>query len=134
MMRRLFTLISVLTFLTGAVPIALAHEPPAPFKLTKVDKLGEILTGPKGMTLYTFDNDKEPGKSTCSGECAKMWPPFTPEASAPAPKAPLSIITRDDGSKQYAYKGKPLYYYVKDSKPGDATGHGVGNRWWAAKP
>jgi predicted lipoprotein with Yx(FWY)xxD motif len=62
------------------------------------------------MTLYTFANDKEPGKSACNGPCAENWPPFKSEANAPAPRAPLSIITRDDGSKQYAYKGKPLYY------------------------
>ena len=61
------------------------------------------------MTLYTCANDKEPGESACDGPGTEDWPPFRPEATAPAPHAPLSIITRDDGSKQYAFKGKPLY-------------------------
>lgn len=86
------------------------------------------------MTLYTFDNDKESGKSTCSGGCARAWPPYAPKASDPAPVARLSTITRDDGSKQYAYKGKPLYHFRRDKKPGDTTGHGAGDRWWVVKP
>jgi predicted lipoprotein with Yx(FWY)xxD motif len=45
-----------------------------------------------------------------------------------------SIVTRDDGSKQWAYKGKPLYLWVKDQKPGDMTGDGVNNVWHTAKP
>jgi predicted lipoprotein with Yx(FWY)xxD motif len=46
----------------------------------------------------------------------------------------FSIITRDDGSKQWALKGKPVYYWVKDSKPGDKTGDGVNGIWQVAKP
>ncbi len=113
--------------------VASADSPPAPLKHAKVAQMGEVLVGPSGMTLYTFANDKEPGKSACTGPCAENWPPFKPEANAPAPKAPLSIITRDDGAKQYAYKGKPLYYWKNDKKAGDATGHGVNNVWAVAK-
>ena len=40
-----------------------------------------------------------------------------------------TIITRDDGAKQWAYKGKPLYLWIKDSKPGDRTGDGFNNAW-----
>jgi predicted lipoprotein with Yx(FWY)xxD motif len=109
-------------------------EAPPPLKHGRVSGQGEVLAGPNGMTLYTFANDKEPGKSACTGQCVQNWPPAKPEASAPEPKAPLSLITRDDGSKQYAYKGKPLYYYAKDEKRGDAKGHGLGNAWAVAKP
>ena len=56
-----------------------------------------------------------------------------PEANAAAPKASLSIIRRDDGSKQYAFKDKPLYYWKNNQKAGDATGHGVNNVWAVAK-
>ena len=86
------------------------------------------------MTLYIFDNDTEPGKSTCSGGCARAWPPYAPKAGDPKPDASLSISTRDDGSKQYAYKGKPLYYFTRDKQPGDTTGQGAGDRWWVVKP
>ena len=39
----------------------------------------------------------------------------------------------NDGSKQWAYKGKPLYTWVKDTKPGDMTGDNVNNVWHVAK-
>ncbi len=86
------------------------------------------------MTLYLFDNDKEPRKSTCAGGCARAWPPYAPKAGDPKPAAPLNTITRDDGSKQYTYKGKPLYYFKKDKQPGDTIGQGAGKRWWVVKP
>jgi predicted lipoprotein with Yx(FWY)xxD motif len=87
----------------------------------------------KGMTLYTFDKDT-PGKSTCNGQCAKNWPPLAVADGAKV-SGNWSIITRDDGLKQWAYKGKPLYGWVKDSKPGDTTGDGVMNgAWHVARP
>ncbi|MFQ5875777.1 MAG: hypothetical protein ACE5JL_18525, partial [Dehalococcoidia bacterium] len=87
-----------------------------------------------GMTLYIYARDAEPGKSTCTGGCAQSWPPFGPGAYDPAPKAPLSVIRRNDGSKQYAYKGKPLYFWVGDKTPGDTTGHKLGGVWFVAQP
>jgi predicted lipoprotein with Yx(FWY)xxD motif len=115
-------------------PPAWGQDPPAPLKVTKAGPLGAILVGPAGMTLYTFISDKEDGKSVCTGSCARKWPPFTATANAPAPRAPLTLITRDDGSKQYAWKGKPLYYYAEDKKPGDTTGHEVGKSWFVVAP
>lgn len=134
MIERLFPLLAGLLWLAGAASIAGAAEVPTPLKQAHVYELGDILTGPNGMTLYTFANDREPGKSACNGPCAQNWPPFVPEASAPAPEPPLSVIARDDGSKQYAYKGKPLYYWKNDAKPGDTTGHKVRDVWFVAQP
>ena len=92
------------------------------------------LVGPNQMTLYVFDRDTAgSGKSVCNGGCATNWPPLMAPAGA-APIGNWSVITRDDGNKQWAYQGKPLYYWVKDSKPGDITGDGVGNVWRVAKP
>ncbi len=91
-----------------------------------------VLVGPNGHTLYTFDNDKTEGKSACNGPCATNWPPLM-AAAAPAGDG-YSVIKRDDGASQVAYKGKPLYYWAKDMKPGDKTGDGVNNVWHAAKP
>lgn len=93
---------------------------------------GKVLADSKGMTLYTFDRDA-PGKSNCSGQCAQNWPPFMAAANA-APSGNWTIVTRDDGAKQWAYKGKPLYTWAKDSKPGDVTGDGVNNVWRLAQP
>lgn len=93
-----------------------------------------VLVGPNGMTLYTFDRDAPgSGKSACNGPCAANWPPLMAPTNAAA-SGDWSIVTRDDGSRQYAYKGKPVYYWVKDGKPGDRTGDGVGKVWQLARP
>jgi len=93
-----------------------------------------MLTGSNGMTLYTFDRDAAgSGKSVCNDACAKNWPPLMAKTGDMA-SGDYSVITRDDGGKQWAFKGKPLYYWIKDQKPGDKTGDGVNNVWRIAKP
>lgn len=93
-----------------------------------------VLTDASGKTLYTFDRDTSGnGKSVCNGPCATNWPPFM----APAgfyPTASWTIVTRDDGSAQWAYLGKPLYTFAKDAKAGDKTGDGFNGVWHVAKP
>lgn len=103
-------------------PAAMAADVPAKME-------HGILVGPNGMTLYVFDKDAG-GKSMCNGKCAENWPPLMAQGDA---SGDFSVITRDDGSKQYAYKGKPLYYWSKDQKPGDKTGDGFNNVWHVAK-
>lgn len=93
---------------------------------------GPALTDAKGMALYTFDKDSG-GKSACYGKCAENWPPLMADPTASAP-AGYSLITRDDGGKQWAYQGKPLYRWAKDAKPGDETGDGVNGSWHVARP
>ncbi|MGY0779614.1 COG4315 family predicted lipoprotein [Azospirillum argentinense] len=93
---------------------------------------GPVLTDSKGMTLYVFDRDAG-GKSACNGQCATNWPPLMAPAGAKA-MGDYSVVTRDDGSMQWAYKGKPLYGWAKDGKPGDTTGDGVNNVWHVARP
>ncbi len=93
-----------------------------------------VLTGKNGMTLYTFDRDPVgTGKSVCNGPCATNWPPLAAPADAAA-SGDWSIVVRDDGSRQWAFKGKPVYYWVKDQKPGDRTGDGFNNVWRLARP
>jgi len=93
-----------------------------------------VLVGANGMTLYTFDKDTAgSGKSVCNGPCATNWPPLM-AADADASSGDWSIVTRDDGKKQWAMKGKPLYFWAKDAKPGDKTGDGVLGVWHSAKP
>jgi predicted lipoprotein with Yx(FWY)xxD motif len=89
---------------------------------------GHTLTSGQGMTLYTFDKDTS-GKSACNGPCAANWPALAAAADA-QPSGSYSVITRDDGSRQWAYKGRPLYTWVKDTKPGDITGDGFLNGAW----
>ncbi|MBS1145514.1 MAG: hypothetical protein H6R14_2920 [Proteobacteria bacterium] len=93
-----------------------------------------VLTGSNGMTLYTFDKDVAgSGKSVCNGPCATNWPPLMAMEGAAA-SGDYSLITRDDGKVQWAFKGKPLYFWVKDQKAGDRTGDGFNNVWRVAKP
>ena len=93
-----------------------------------------VLIGPTGMTLYTFDRDAAgSGKSACNGPCATNWPPLMAADSA-KPMGAYTVVVRDDGKKQWAYKGWPLYYWVKDTKAGDKTGDGVNNVWKVARP
>ncbi|MFT3799857.1 MAG: hypothetical protein QM766_01430 [Burkholderiaceae bacterium] len=93
-----------------------------------------VLVGQNGMTLYTFDRDGTgTGKSVCNGPCATNWPPLSATAGDKS-SGDWTVITRDDGSAQWAYKGKPLYYWTKDAKPGDRTGDGVNNVWRLARP
>jgi predicted lipoprotein with Yx(FWY)xxD motif len=88
-----------------------------------------VLVNDAGMTLYTFDKDaKGSGKSSCSDGCARNWPPLMARAGDKA-SGDYAIITRDDGSKQWAYKGKPLYTWAKDKKPGDMTGDNFKSVW-----
>ena len=89
------------------------------------------LTNAAGMTLYVFDKDAG-GKSACNGPCVANWPPLMVVGNGAA-SGDWTIVVRDDGTKQWAYKGKPLYTWVKDTKPGDKTGDGVNSVWHVAK-
>jgi len=93
-----------------------------------------MLTGSNGMTLYVFDKDAAgSGKSLCNGPCAANWPPLYAQENDMA-SGDYSIVTRDDGKKQWAFKGKPLYFWAKDMKAGDKTGDGFNNVWHVARP
>lgn len=90
---------------------------------------GGMLVDPAGMTLYTFDKDVTgSGKSMCNGKCAMNWPPLIAGAGHEG-SGDWSVVVRDDGSRQWAYRGKPVYLWVKDKKPGDMTGDGVNKVW-----
>ncbi|HET7776246.1 MAG TPA: hypothetical protein VFK74_07760 [Azospira sp.] len=93
-----------------------------------------VLTSSSGMTLYTFDRDTAgSGKSACNGPCTANWPPLLATEGAMG-SGDFSLITREDGKQQWAFKGKPLYHWAKDQKPGDRTGDGFNNLWHAARP
>ena len=93
-----------------------------------------ILTSSYGKTVYTFDKDQMgSGKSECVATCADNWPPVYVEPGIKV-SGDFSVITRNDGQKQLAYKGKPLYFFAKDKNPGDKTGDGLNNVWHVVAP
>jgi predicted lipoprotein with Yx(FWY)xxD motif len=116
---------AALTLIT-LVAVAATSAPPAA-------TANGVLATPAGATLYTYDKDAaNSGKSVCNGPCAANWPPLAAQASDTA-SGDWSIVTRDDGSRQWAFKGWPLYTYAKDAKAGDVTGDGKGNVWHVIK-
>ena len=93
---------------------------------TTMEKDG-VLRDESGRTLYLFAKD-EAGKSNCVEACLAKWPAFVAKTDA-KPSGDLTLVTRNDGSKQWALKGKPLYYFAGDAKAGDINGDGMGGVW-----
>jgi predicted lipoprotein with Yx(FWY)xxD motif len=101
---------------------------------------GTYLTGASGQALYLWVADSG-GKSSCSGSCAKVWPPLTtkgtPIAGHGVKASDLGTITRSDGTKQVTYNGHPLYSFVEDTAAGATKGQGsdgFGAKWWLVAP
>jgi predicted lipoprotein with Yx(FWY)xxD motif len=127
-MRKL--LITLVAAAAAVATVAFAQMPPTK---TGDSAKGKVLTNDSGMTLYVFDKDSV-GKSACNGPCAGNWPPLMAAAAA-TPTGDYTIIIRDDGTKQWAYKGRPLYNWKNDKVPGDITGDGfLNNAWHIAQP
>ena len=126
-----------LIVLVASVATAGGATPPSPsggsslLKATTISGVS-VLTNAQGLTLYWFVPDS-PTKSVCNGGCAGYWPPVKgPATLAAGVSGTLTTITRADGTKQAAYNGHPLYTYIGDSKPGQASGNNVflnGGRW-----
>lgn len=107
--------------------------PSAPAQVVFTQRSGAMLTDSKGMTLYTFDRDDSGNKSTCDGKCAEKWVPF---AASDDDKAfgDFTVITRNDGSKMWAYRYRPLYTSQEDKAPGEINGFDTNNLWHIARP
>ncbi len=90
-----------------------------------------MLTDDKGMTLYTFDKDAG-GKSACYDDCAAKWPPYMAAADEKMGEGWTSV-DRTDGTKQWAYDGKPVYFFAGDKAKGDAMGAEMGGVWHVIK-
>ncbi|WP_338553731.1 plastocyanin/azurin family copper-binding protein [Paenibacillus sp. KS-LC4] len=100
------------------------------------EKLGTYFTDGKGRALYLFTKDAQ-DLNACTGSCMENWPVLTSEhlqIPTSLNAADFTTLTRKDGTKQWMYKGWPLYYFIKDSKPGDVQGEAVADVWFIAKP
>lgn len=102
--------------------------------------VGTYLTADEGRAVYLWVADSG-GKSTCSGACAKYWPPVEtkgkPKGEDGVNAALLGTTTRSDGSEQVTYKGHPLYYFAGDKSAGQVNGQGLddfGAEWYVLSP
>lgn len=143
--RTLCTASAAVASVLGLAGVAVSQEPAGEVAAIAVEKdapFGEYLVDRQGRALYLFTPDRQAAGSTCYGACAEAWPPLTTEAAprvlgAALKAEALGTITRRDGTKQVTYAGWPLYYYVRDDGPGEATGqdvHSFGGEWYLVSP
>jgi len=131
-------LIVCLTIAIVASLVLSACSPAYTVKYTYKEGTGYYLTDGKGMALYYYYNKDIQGstvygpRSVCTGDCAANWPPFytsTLVLTRTINPDNFTTFTRDDGKKQLAYQGWPLYYSAKDRQPGDTKGDGTDGVW-----
>ena len=124
----------------AAAPAAHPHGATAPTLTAKASRFGRVLFDGRGYVLYAFTRDAR-GRSACYGACAKAWPVYYAKAGlgagAGVNRALLGTTRRRDGRRQVTYAGRPLYYYVGDTKPGQILCQNVaefGGTWLVVRP
>ncbi|HVN69343.1 MAG TPA: TonB-dependent siderophore receptor [Candidatus Binatia bacterium] len=124
--------LTVVAFVTLLAGRSVAAAAPATSVLVRVAQTanGAVLTDSDGFTLYIYDADSA-NRSTCVAACSLTWPPLV-VASGATPTEPYSIVVRSDGTRQWAYRGRPLYRYRGDARPGETLGSAGG--WHVARP
>jgi predicted lipoprotein with Yx(FWY)xxD motif len=137
-------------FLIAAAAIALStapalanghgggDAPPPPKPATSpakviLTKQGPTLVDLNGMTLYYYERDTTGKTSNCNGKCVESWVPLPATADAKA-IGDFTVINRNDGSKMWAYRYRPLYTSPADKAPGEANGNATTLQWRVARP
>jgi predicted lipoprotein with Yx(FWY)xxD motif len=137
-------------FLIAAAAIALStapslanghgggDAPPPPKPATSpakviLTKQGPTLVDLNGMTLYYYERDTTGKTSNCNGKCVESWVPLSATADAKA-IGDFTVISRNDGSKMWAYRYRPLYTSPADKAPGEANGNATTLQWRIARP
>ena len=126
----------------GATPSPVTSPPSKGITIGVANtRLGKIIAGPTGRTIYLFLADTATSSSCNSAGCVQAWPPVltngAPQAGAGVNDSLLGTIKRRDGSSEVTYAGHPLYYFVSDKKTGDVTGQGIdafGAPWYVVAP
>jgi predicted lipoprotein with Yx(FWY)xxD motif len=141
--RQEHTVVSEIRIISVAVAFGLgvmAVSPARAGDAASVSVKDGHLAGNEGMSLYLFESDQQ-SASTCYDACAGAWPPLitdgAPKAEGDSEASLLGTTERKDGSMQATYNGWPLYYFVKDKKPGDTMGQdkkGFGGEWYLVEP
>jgi predicted lipoprotein with Yx(FWY)xxD motif len=108
-------------------PIKASKTPTGYVFMRSKTSTGQVISTSNGMTLYTYDKDAV-GQSSCYGDCAQYWHPYLVTGTY-KPFGKMTIISRTDGTQQWAFDGKPLYTFVQDTAPGDIKGNDFHNNW-----
>jgi predicted lipoprotein with Yx(FWY)xxD motif len=140
-MRRMLLGMTVIGFaLLALAPTAMSRESAAPTLTVKSSSFGRVLFDGRGFVLYAFTRDKN-GRSACYGACAKAWPVYyatgTLRAGTGIKRSLLGTTKRRDGRRQITYAGRPLYFYVGDTKAGQIRCQNVvefGGTWLIVRP
>jgi predicted lipoprotein with Yx(FWY)xxD motif len=115
-----------------------ASAPAYRIQARTIDGLGKIIADGKGFTLYMYAPDHQ-GTPQCNGFCAHQWPPLLLPSGVHKPTAGPGVVTallgtvrRSDGRLQVTYNRWPLYLWMGDSAPGQATGQADDMGLWYA--
>ena len=126
--------------LLALAPAAMSRESLAPTLTAKSSSYGRVLFDGRGLVLYAFTRDKN-GRSACYGACAKAWPVYYAKATLRAgtgiKRSLIGATKRRDGRRQITYAGRPLYYYVGDTRAGQILCQNVvefGGTWLIVRP
>ena len=115
---------------------AIDSAPLSRFVLSAVQttSVGTYIADGSGRAVYVLDDDSSNG-AACTHLCLAIWPPVAvgnaiPQSSDSAIlQSSIGVVTRDGGTVQITFRGRPLYYYLGDQKPGDTRGHHVEDSW-----
>ncbi len=125
------------TPMAAATPTGSASSMVPTISVVTDPKLGPILVGDKGMTLYAWLKDT-PDTSTCTGTCLTNWPPLvttgTPNLGPGVNASMIGTATLADGRTIVTYNHMPLYYFKGDVAAGDTKGQGIGSVWYVVSP
>jgi predicted lipoprotein with Yx(FWY)xxD motif len=138
-MRILITLVAATAALALVSATMASEQSAAPTLAAKSSRYGKVLFDSRGFVLYAFTKDQR--RSACSGACAQKWPPYVlrggVRAGTGVKSSLLGTVRRANGSRQVTYAGRPLYFYVGDSKPGQILCQNAsefGGLWLVVRP
>jgi predicted lipoprotein with Yx(FWY)xxD motif len=140
MTMRILILLAAAAAALAVTAAPMAAEQAAPTLTTHSSRFGKVLFDGRGFVLYAFTKDPR-RKTVCYGACAKAWPPYIAKgklrAGAGVKASLLGTVRRANGSRQVTYGGRPLYYYVGDTRPRQILCQNVdefGGLWLVVRP